>query len=240
MAIQRPGPASLVLLPLALFMAVLGWWQINRMEAKQSLIDEFDSAGSVTLEEALENNARFARVSATGRFDTKRNVLLDNMILSGRPGVHIYTPFTTFSGTTILVNRGWKPLAADRRSLPEVWTPTVPVGLRGILAPPPEHRQKLGEPDKLASDSWPQLVTYLDIETVSDALREELPAYVVLLAADDPAGFEGRDWSPVVMTPDRHLAYAVQWFALAIVALVFSIILSIRGRSRLTSESERQ
>ena len=237
MARRRTPAASLVLLPLALLMAVLGWWQVTRMEAKQALIDEFENAESVTLDEALESNTRFARISATGRFDTSRSIMLDNMVLKGRPGIHVYTPFTTFSGTTILVNRGWKPMAADRRSLPEVWTPAVPVGLRGILAPPPEHRQKLGEPDKLETDSWPQLVTYLDIPAASNALREDLPDYVVLLAADDPAGFEGRDWSPIVMKPDQHLAYAVQWFALAIVAFVISIYISFRARREGASES---
>lgn len=229
---QRTSAASLVLLPLALLMAALGWWQIQRMEAKEALIQEFDDAPNLTLEEALRQENRFARISATGRFDTRRHVLLDNMILDGRAGVHVYTPFTTFSGTTILVNRGWKPMAADRRSLPEIWTPTVPVGIRGMLAPPPEHRQRLGEPDSLTTEGWPQLVTYLDLEAVAGALQEQLPGRIVRLAEDDPAGFEGRDWSPAVMTPERHLAYAVQWFALAVVALAVALALSFRARAR--------
>ena len=240
MAIQRPAPASLVLLALALIMAVLGWWQIERMGAKQSLIDEFENADAVTLEQALQDRARYARISATGRFDTRRSILLDNMVQDGQPGVHVYTPFTTFSGTTILVNRGWKAMAADRRSLPDVWTPAVPVGLRGILAPPPEHRQKLGSPDELAADQWPQLVTYLDIAAVSDALGEDLADHVVLMAADDPAGFEGRDWSPVVMNPDQHLAYAVQWFALAVVAFAIAVLISFRQRRGRAAESSQQ
>jgi surfeit locus 1 family protein len=240
MAMQRTSAASLVLLPLALLMAALGWWQIQRMEAREALIQEFENAPNLTLEEALRQENRFARISATGRFDTRRHVLLDNMVLNGLPGVHVYTPFTTFSGTTILVNRGWKPMAADRRSLPEIWTPTVPVGIRGMLAPPPEHRQKLGEPDNLTTEGWPQLVTYLDLAAVASALQVQLPGRIVRLAEDDPAGFEGGDWSPAVLTPERHLAYAVQWFALAVVALAFALILSYRARARFRARGTQE
>lgn len=231
MSVWNPLPASLVLLPLALLMAALGWWQVERMNAKQSLIDEFENAAQVTLDDALEQQPNFAQVSATGRFDTRRHVMLDNQVLAGTAGVHVLTPFQTFSGTSILVNRGWKPLPADRSSLPDVWTPVVPLRIRGMLAPPPEHRQKLGEPDELNRDTWPQLVTYLEIPTVADALGTPLPDRVIWLDRDHPAGFEGRDWAPTVMTPGRHRAYAVQWFGLAVAALVIWAILLLRHRA---------
>ena len=232
MAIENPAPTSLVLLPLALLMAALGWWQIERMQEKQVLIANFEDASTMTLDAALDSESRFARVSATGRFDTERHLLLDNQVLDGKPGVHVFTPFQTFSGTTILVNRGWKPMAADRRSLPEVWTPAVPVGIRGILAPPPEHRQRLGAADEINGDDWPQLVTYLDLDRATDALEISLPDWVLWLALDDPAGFEGRNWSPAVMTPERHRAYAIQWFALSVTALVIWLALVLRAMRR--------
>lgn len=225
-----PTSASLVLLPLAILMAALGWWQIGRMQSKQALIDAFEDAPQLTLDEALEQQPRFAQISATGRFDLRRHIMLDNQVLGGKAGVHVFTPFQTFSGTTVLVNRGWKPLPADRSSLPDVWTPAVPLGIRGLLSPPPEHRQRLGKPDTLNPETWPQLVTYLDIETASAALGTPLPDFVVLLADDDPAGFAGRDWKPAVMTPERHQAYAVQWFGLAAAALVIWTILLLRHR----------
>lgn len=226
---------SLVLLPLGLLLAALGWWQLDRMNEKQALFDDFEGAGTMTLEQALQGEIAFARISATGRFDTRRHILLDNKMHEGRVGVHVFTPFQTFDGTVVLVNRGWKPMAADRRSLPEVWTPAVPVGIRGILAPPPEHRQKLGAPDELSSDDRPQLVTYLDLEEVAETLQLPLPGWVVWLDSDDPAGFEGRDWSPAVTTPARHRAYAVQWFALAVTVVVIWLVLMMRSRRRASS-----
>ena len=208
----------------------LGFWQVHRGEAKQALIDGFSNGAQLTLEEAVRTGARYARISTTGRFDTQRSILLDNVVLAGRVGVHVFTPFQTFSGETILVNRGWKPMAADRRSLPEVWTPAVPLGIRGILAPPPAQGRRLGSADDLSGDAWPKLVTYLDIPSVAAAIDTDLPDWIVWLDSDDPSGFEGRHWSPVVMTPERHRAYAVQWFALAVAALIIWVVLAVRAR----------
>ena len=37
-----------------------------------------------------------------------------------------------------------------------------------------------------------------------------------------------REWPIVVMTPTRHYAYAVQWFAMAFVLLVIYLMLSFK------------
>lgn len=231
--------ASSILLTLAVGMAALGAWQLQRMDEKRALIESFDNAPFASLEEALAGDQRFSRVRVTGRFDPARHVLLDNKILRGQAGVHVFTPFTVFNGTTVLVNRGWKPMSADRSQLPDIPTPTVPVELNGMLAPPPEHRQRLGEPDTLVTDRWPQLVTYLDLETVAAALDTDLPDRVVWLAADHEAGFEGRDWSPATVPAERHRAYAIQWFALSVTALVIWLGMWVRGRRRSASDVNR-
>lgn len=231
MAVWNPLPASLVLLPLAMLMGALGWWQLGRMNEKQVLIESYDNAPQREIADALAVEQRYARIDTRGRFDPERHIMLDNQVHRGRAGVHVFTPFMTPSGDTILVNRGWKPLPPDRIRLPDVETPDEETTLKGILAPPPEHRQRLGAPDRLAATQWPQLVTYLEIDAVAEALGANLPQRVVWLAPEHPAGFEGRDWSPVVMTPARHQAYAVQWFALALTALVIWVVLLLKHRA---------
>jgi len=48
------------------------------------------------------------------------------------------------------------------------------------------------------------------------------------LDADQPDGYE-RVWRPALeFPPERHLGYAVQWLALAIVAIVIFIALSLQ------------
>jgi len=220
------------MLPLAAGMFALGMWQLQRTDEKEALISDFEDGVSQSLDESLDSEEQFTRIHATGRFDNEKHLLLDNKIFNGRAGVHVFTPFRTFSGTTILVNRGWKPIPADRSSLPTIETPTVPVDISGILAPPPENRQTLGEPDELQIDQWPQMVTYLVLDDAASALQIALADRVIWLDVQDPNGFEGRDWSPSIMKPEQHKAYAVQWFGLAITALAIWLYLVLRQRGK--------
>lgn len=233
MAIRLLTRARNILIPVALLGFLLGWWQLQRMAEKEALIGDFEDRQVQTLKASLASERNFVRIRTTGQLDPNRHILLDNKIWKGRAGVHVFTPFTS-AGTTILVNRGWLLLPPDRSSLPGFDTPATPVTIEGILAPAPEHRQRLGEPDVLDSTHWPQLVTYLDIDNVEAALGTDLASRVIWLDDDDPNGFDGRDWSPVNMTPGHHRAYAVQWFALGLAALIFWLVLLRRDLKRTT------
>lgn len=226
---------TLVLFLLALIFMRLGIWQTDRKAEKQMLFEQFENAPVLSIEQALQQQERFARVEARGRYDPDRHILLDNKIFNGRAGVHVLTPFSLENGAQILVNRGWLPLAADRLSLPAVPTDGRERIVRGILNRPSTGGQRLGEADIVKRDDWPQLITYLDMNSVAEALETSLEPWLVQLDADDTSGFEDRQWQAAVMTPQVHGAYALQWFALAAAALVIWIILGIR-RARSGSE----
>jgi surfeit locus 1 family protein len=158
--------------------------------------------------------------------------LLENKLYRGRAGVHVLTPFETRAGDLLLVNRGWLPLPPDRSSLPAVPTPDGELELRGRLAPISQPGVQLGEPVALQPDRWPQLMVYPDWTRIETALRRPVHQQVLYLDADHAAGFEDRNWTPFTMGPDRHKAYAVQWYGLAATAIVIWLILGIRGGRR--------
>ena len=59
------------------------------------------------------------------------------------------------------------------------------------------------------------------------ALGRELAPRQVLLDPAVPDGYV-RDWVVPGTTPDRHLGYAVQWFAFAALAVAIWFVLSFR------------
>lgn len=225
---------TLLLFLLAAVFARLGAWQLARMTEKEQLFARFENAPQLTLGEAIDSQAQFARVRAWGRFDTRRHLLLDNRIHQGRAGVHVLTPFYTSDGHTVLVNRGWLPLAADRRALPQVPTDGAPREISGRLSRLESAGPRLGEADRLRPDTWPQLVTWLDHAPVAHALGEDLEHWIILLDATQADGFAARDWQPATMAPATHGAYALQWFSLATAAVVIWLLLGFRqgGRTR--------
>jgi surfeit locus 1 family protein len=224
---------SLILIILAALFLRLGLWQLDRKAQKAALFERFDNAPSMGIEAALADGQQFARVEATGRYDPVRHVLLDNKIWNGRAGVHVLTPFTLADGRSLLVNRGWLPLPPDRASLPEVPTDPATRTIHGRLVAPLAAGPRLGQADVLASNRWPQLVTYFDPANISAALGQPLQPWIVQLDAGDADGFGDRQWSPAVMAPSVHGAYAVQWLALSVTALVIWITLGLRRGARL-------
>ncbi len=232
--------ATVVLFLLATLFTNLGMWQTRRGEAKAATEQQFATAKTVLLKNAIAQQDRFAHIDVSGRYDTKRHILLDNQVWQGRAGVHVFTPFYTDDGTVILVNRGWLPLSADRRIMPAVPTPQQPTVLRGILNIFPVPGRILGSADTLASGKWPQLVTYLNHADISAALDTPLAEWVVQLSKSEQAGFGGRDWKPVFLTSSKHRAYAFQWFALAGISIVLWVFNGIRrSRESRTMRSEK-
>jgi surfeit locus 1 family protein len=228
----RPGKLmTLVLFLLAFLFATLGTWQTNRATDKAAIEQEYRAATALPLELALARDARFARVEVNGEYDSKRHILLDNQIWQGRAGVYVFTPFYTVGGTTILVNRGWLPLAADRKSLPQIPTPQHATVLKGMLNTPPVAGRILGSRDELRKDDWPQLVTYLNLADISASLGAPLEARIIQLSQSEPDGFEGRDWKPVFLNSSRHRGYAFQWFALMVASIVMWLVSGFRNPS---------
>ena len=63
------------------------------------------------------------------------------------------------------------------------------------------------------------------------ALGVPVESRIVLLDSERPDGYE-RDWRPALeFPPERHLGYAVQWFALAVVVFVIFVALSVQRLS---------
>ncbi len=226
---------SLSLFAIGFVFARLGLWQIERGKEKQLLFEQFNNAPRMTVEQALKRADRFSRVEAFGQYDKQHHILLDNKIYGGRAGVHVLTPFYLGNGTTLLINRGWLPLAPDRRSLPQIPTDDSRRTITGLLKKPSTDGPRLGDPDVLVAEKWPQLVTYFDLDSISTALGVNIEPWLLLLEAEDSTGFEGREWKAAVMGPEVHRAYALQWLSLMVTTLIIWLTLGVRrGKKRST------
>jgi surfeit locus 1 family protein len=228
MSAFRPGvlPSILVLLLFPCLVA-LGFWQLARAEEKRELLAAHEAqqlAPPIVLND-LERHAdpAYKRVQLQGFFDARHTLLLDNRTRDGKAGVEVLQPFyDQISGLWLLLNRGWLPWP-DRRITPAFATPDTPLRLQATIYVP------LGEALHLqatqTSADWPRLVS----EVKPDALWQQLGrgglSYEVRLQPG-PASFQA-DWPVIAMSPDKHLGYAVQWFALAAALLGLFIYLGL-------------
>ena len=228
----RPSKiATLVLFLLACLFMMLGSWQQKRTLEKAEIEQQHRIALPLSLEKAIAQGSRFSPVDVSGHYDVHRHILLDNQIWQGRAGVYVFTPFYTTEGMTILVNRGWLPLALDRKTMPDIPTPQHEIVLKGILNTLPVPGRVLGSADQLEQEQWPQLVTYLNLLDISGSLGTPLENWVIQLSKSEPGGFDGREWKPVFLSSDRHRGYAFQWFALVAACFIMWVYLGFRKPS---------
>jgi surfeit locus 1 family protein len=219
-------------LALAAFVS-LGTWQLGRAREKQALIDSF-IAGSQDIVDAtargLGDLPRYQQVRLRGAFDVDRQLLLDNMPSSaGRPGYRVLTPLKRSDGLDwVLVDRGWVPLGATRAELPEVAVTAGEREVSGILDVLPVPGLRVGPAAAPDATGWPRVMLFPTEADLESALGAEVESRIVLLDPASPDGYE-RIWRPSLgFGAERHLGYAVQWFAFAIVAVVMLIALNLR------------
>ena len=208
----------------------LGLWQLGRARSAQALLDAFAAAPRAAYEDftALANNppdSRYPHVRVRGHFLADRGYLRDERVHEGRVGVEVYAVFAAEAQSPLLlVDRGWlasTPAPGAKPTLAEL--PDGMVELSGIYAPFPGSGIRVGGNALQRQSSWPKLTLTLDANEVAADLGHPLLPRVLLLDADPASGFV-REWTPAVMPPSRHQAYAFQWFAFAAAAFATFVV----------------
>lgn len=221
----------------------LGRWQLRRADEKQVLYTAFASGGGATLTVTGTTRPlpRYQHVEARGHYDPDHQVLIDNMTSSdGRAGYYVLTPLALEAGGWLLVNRGWVPLTSSRRILPDVGVGAASRVVHGRTDHLPVPGIHMGTPAALAAP-FPAVATYPGVAELAAVLGVErlAPAgEVVLLDAAEPDGYL-RQWSPPGLPPLRHLAYAVQWFGLALTLVVIWFVTNLRRAPASAAAGER-
>jgi surfeit locus 1 family protein len=232
-----PGLApTLALLLLAALCVRLGVWQWQRGTRAQEQWTRF-ARGADQLRELGQREVSavplFQRVSVSGELDGAHQFLLDNRSLHGRPGYEVLTPLRRVGGAaSLLVDRGWVPFTGTRAHLPDVaLAGPACVTLTGRLAELPSPGLASGRAAPAAGGAWPKLASFPTLAQLAQASGTPLAPRILLLDPQVSFGY-AREWQPPGMAPLRHLAYAIQWWCFAAVALAFWAVLGVRRARR--------
>ncbi|MGN6312284.1 MAG: SURF1 family protein [Rhodanobacteraceae bacterium] len=229
---RRPSlfAVFLTLAGVAAFVA-LGIWQLRRAQEKETLLARFAQAAHAVVQPFAEVAAAppqtiYPHVRVHGHYAAHRIYILDDRMNAGRLGVNVFVPFVPDQGNReLLVNLGFLPRQGADEVLPDLPpTPDKDTTLTGLYAPPPAPGLKLGGNPLTRESAWPKLLTFIDLRALAGDLHQALYPRVLLLDPD-PASPYVREWTPDVMPPSRHRAYAFQWFTFALAALVIFFIM---------------
>jgi surfeit locus 1 family protein len=193
----------------------LGIWQIERGQTKTQIMSEFEN--KLTKEPIYLNaeSKKWDRVLVNGKWENKKQLLIDNVIHQGIAGYKVLTPLRIDeTNKLILVDRGWIKQNKFRDQLPDIQIPDDFESVSGTLEQP-ELGLVLSE--ELISNNWPKISQTKNVEVISKAYTEEI--FPMILLADPllKNSLEYIKITPTNMTPIKHYGYSAQWFLMFIV-----------------------
>lgn len=212
----------------------LGLWQLSRAEEKQTLIKLQAESGQekiqLTALADIESNSHslstetwnYKKVDARGHYDKTTYVLLDNRTRDGKAGYEVINLFRADNGKSLWVNRGWIKAPLYRDQWPSIKTVSGEVAITGSIYLQPNKNFTLAEAEII--NHWPRRIQSLDINELNAELEHDSYPFTLRLADDKQPGALETGWSIPKMSPDKHFGYAFQWFSLAVVLLVMTVI----------------
>ena len=209
----------------ALVCARLGLWQMDRLQQRRAAnmaALAARSAPRVRLDTATPITTQLdgREVSATGRYELEHDVVLRGRVYGGSPGVEVVTPLVLEGGrTAVLVNRGFLPapdaVTVQTDSVREFGR--VRVNGTALLLP-----SRGGAPlERGGHTTWARL----DREALSTRMPYRIAPVYIRQSPDSALPRFPRRLEPPPIDDGPHLSYAIQWFAFAVMAVVFGVVI---------------
>ncbi len=212
---------------------VAGNWQHRRMLEKEALQEKMQQAASlapVTLPAGMDDWSawRFRQIVATGEFDARHQILIDDKVHDGRVGFDVVTPLRLKDGGAVLVDRGFIAGGPTRAVLPEAPPPAGTVTLRGRIDIPARKYYELGDGNAPTGPIW----EHLDPARFAQATGVAVLPIVIEALDSTTGGNLARDWPLPDAGIDTHLGYMVQWYTFAAMAAGLWLWFTFRPRRR--------
>lgn len=220
----------------------LAMWQWQRAHEKQAVLDRIQQLQSqpplrhLPNDHAKNNTIDGATLNFHARWLAPAVWLLDNQMHKGRPGYDVIIPVRPLSADQVVfVNLGWVGAPLARTELPPLEIPQE-LEIYGML------RTKLSNfrvgANTENQTTWPRRIQTIDINERKNELihalqfspignnpqvqRIKLNLYSGMIYQTKNSPYQ-MHYQPIVVSPQRHRAYAAQWALLALALLVIAL-----------------
>lgn len=211
----------------------LSYWQLQRADSKAQQLTQIASLqdkGVMNWQQMQqlpnEWNKTGLQLLLTGTLIPNYIWLLDNQVYQGQVGYDVLVLLRLENNEHILlVNLGWVKAPISREQLPSIKLPHTSISLHLQLKQGNLKGFTLQGADQNHSNGWPRRVQFIDLESFILQSSEAMVDFIGyrLGAGDDIAT---PHYEAVVMSPDKHRAYALQWLLIAVACVVVAIFAS--------------
>ncbi|EPA8591576.1 SURF1 family protein [Vibrio parahaemolyticus] len=221
----------------------LGFWQLERGQEKQALEQAILARADApyqSLTSVLDNNdwreesVIGVKVQMEAKPEPLPVVLLDNQTFQGKVGYLAYQVVSVGQDpiTLALLELGFVEGLRTRDSLPTVTTLKSPTNVTGRL-----YRKSM---NPLSSELMPEMGEGIRVQNLNVSELNELLNVELMPAVLQPDNLENWaypfPWNPLPLTSVKHFGYAVQWFVMAGVFLLLTMVVCIRWFRKAVSQ----
>lgn len=206
----------------------LGQWQDRRADQKLALQARLTRQGAaaplvLTGAPLAAAEVEYRTVSVAGQFVPSWPLFLDNRPQDGKVGFYLLMPFKIAgSERHVLVARGWLPrYTGEHDRLPEFATPPGTVIVSGVAKTSMGKVMQLGEPAAVKPNAILQNLTPEQFGAASGLAVQAF--FIEQTAPASPGDTLARRWPAPALGVEKHQGYAFQWYALALMALLFFV-----------------
>ncbi|HAS6546288.1 TPA: SURF1 family protein [Vibrio parahaemolyticus] len=240
---KRFGIAVFLTVVVFSLLVKLGFWQLERGQEKQALEQAILARADApyqSLASVLDNNdwreesVIGVKVQAEAKPEPLPVVLLDNQTFHGKVGYLAYQVVSVGQDpiTLALLELGFVEGLRTRDSLPTVTTLTSPTNVTGRL-----YRKSM---NPLSSELMPEMGEGIRVQNLNISELNELLNVELMPAVLQPDNLENWaypfPWNPLPLTSAKHFGYAVQWFVMAGVFLLLTMVVCIRWFRKAASQ----
>lgn len=203
----------------------LGYWQLERAAQKEqqlTAIAKMQTQGVMSWQQLTTLPANWNKtgvlVELTGKIVNQQYWLLDNQVYQGQVGYDLLVLFKPNQvSRTLLVNLGWVKAPISRSELPTIQLPKGFITFNAQI----KEQNLIGFSLETNNDpqDLPKRIQTIDLTTLSKQSQHPLFKF---MAYRQGAGdtLATPHYKAVVMSPQKHQAYAVQWFLIALACVL--------------------
>jgi len=221
----------------------LGLWQLDRLEQRRTsnaLIELREAEPPLPLEALVSQygtdpeNLIYRQAIVTGRYRTGDEFFAVGRRFDDLSGTMVVAPLELADGSTMIVVRGLVPADTPGPPAQGYEPPAGIVTLVGRIDDG-EEPLRIGEPDPV--DGVLQSISRVDLAYIDTWLDGDVVPISLTLSEQSPAN-TGKQLAFVPreeLTEGRHLGYAIQWFAFAIIVAVgVAVLVRKSGTTQIT------
>ncbi len=192
---------NIVCLILAALMLRASFWQWERHVYKQKYLKHLEdniNQPIVDFKDLIQSgnliDNKFRRVSVTGEFVFKEEMILRNRKLNDSPGVHVLTPLK-ITGTEhyVIVNRGFIPLKSSYPKERKQFQKTTSLSFIGLVKETVPPKLLAPQDPEPLPGNWVDAWLRVDLEKMQKQLSYKiLPVYLEIMDDPDPAKAEAK------------------------------------------------